>query len=33
LVQRIARRLKATVPANVDIDDLIQVGMLGWIRR
>jgi len=29
LVQRIARRLKASVPANVDIDDLIQVGMLG----
>ena len=29
LVQRIARRLKASVPANVDIDDLMQVGMLG----
>lgn len=29
LVQRIARRMKAKVPANVDIDDLVQAGMMG----
>mgnify|MGYP003579046341 CR=1 FL=1 len=29
LVRRIARRLRARVPASVDMDDLVQAGMIG----
>ena len=32
LVRRLAHRLKATLPANVEVDDLIQYGWLGLIE-
>jgi RNA polymerase sigma factor FliA len=32
LVQRIAQRLAARLPDSVDIDDLLQVGLIGLLR-
>lgn len=32
LVQRIAQRLKARLPASVEFDDLLQVGLIGLLR-
>lgn len=31
LVQRIAQRLRARLPANVDLGDLIQAGLIGLL--
>lgn len=33
LVKKIAYQLKAKLPASVDIDDLIQAGMMGLLMR